>query len=136
MGVNLPLVTQTFTAPEDQRWLGSAHGTNTADTVTLDADTFLTTFPTGIVPSGVTLGKVTASGKYRQYNNANADGTEVMAGHLLTTVDLGGTTAATVTNDIPAALYWHGEVVQAKLPTGHGLDAAGIVDMAGRIRYV
>lgn len=134
MGSNLAIVTEAFTAGENHTWLGSAHGTNTGDSITLDADSFLTTFPTGIVPSGVVLGKVTATGLYRQYVNANADGTEVAAGHLLTTTDLGGTTAAQ-TDKVTAALMWHGEVIEAKLPTNHGLDAAAKADLP-QIRYV
>lgn len=134
MGLNLPIKTEAFSPPEDQRWLGSAHGTNEADPITLDGDSFLTTFPTGVVPSGVVLGKVTATGLYRQYIDGNSDGTEVARGHLFTTVDLGGTTAAVVGN-VGAALYWHGEVVEASLPTGHGLNAAAKADLP-QIRYV
>lgn len=134
MGMNLGIRTETFTPPEDQRWLGSAHGTTECDSITLDGDAFLTTFPTGIVPSGVVLGKVTATGLYRQYIDGNSDGTEVARGHLFTTTDLGGTTAGTV-DKVAAALYWHGEVVEAKLPTGHGLNAAAKVDLA-QVRYV
>jgi hypothetical protein len=135
MGVNLVLTTQTFAPAEDQRWLGSAHGTIECDTITLDTDDLLTDFPTGIVPSGVVLGKVTATGLHRKYDDAAVDGTAVAVGHLFQTVDLGGTTAGTTTDKIPAALFWHGEVVEAKLPAGHGLDAAAKVDLA-RIRYV
>lgn len=134
MGMNLGLRTETFTPPEDQRWLGSAHGTTECDSITLDGDTFLTTFPTGIVPSGVVLGKVTSTGLYVQYDDASVLGPEVARGHLFTTVDLGGTTAGTV-DKVAAALYWHGEVVEAKLPTGHGLNAAAKADLT-QVRYI
>jgi hypothetical protein len=134
MGLNLPIKTETFSATEDQSWLGSAHGTNEADPITLDADAFLASFPTGVVPSGVVLGRVTATGLYRPYVDGNVDGTEVARGHLFTTVDLGGTTAAAV-DKVGAALYWHGEVVEAKLPTNHGLNAAAKADLP-QIRYV
>lgn len=237
MGSNLPLVTETFSPGEDHSWLGKAIGTTECDTVTLDADSFLTTFPTGIVPSGVVLGKVTATGLYRQYaanvaevqtitrtatggnvditfdgetaagvavvaattaaqiqaaletlsninpgdvavtgadggpfvvtfggqylgedvpaiviDDTNAtggtvvvaqttaggaavdDGTEVAAGHLFTTTDLGGTTAGAV-DKVVVPLYWMGEVVESKLPVGHGLDAAAKAQLT-HIRYV
>lgn len=134
MGMKLGIVTETFSPVENHEWLASAHGTDICDSITLDGDTFLTAFPTGIIPSGVVLGKITASGKYAPYDDAAADGTQTALGHLFTTVDLGGTTAATV-GDVPAALFWHGEVVEAKLPTGHGLDAAGKTDLK-QIRYV
>lgn len=132
--MRLDIRTETFAPPENHSWLGSAHGAATCDPITLDGDAFLATFPSGIIPSGVLLGRVTATGLYRPYNNALADGTEVARYHLFTTIDLGGTTAATV-GDTPAAGFWHGEVVEAKLPVGHGLDAPGKVDMS-QIRYV
>lgn len=134
MGVNLAIRTETFAAVENHTWLGSAHGTDICDSVTLDGDAFLTAFPTGVVPSGVVLGKVTATGLYRIYSNVAADGTEVARGHLFTTVDLEGITAAVVGN-VAAAILWHGEVVEAKLPTGHGLDAAAKVDLP-QVRYI
>lgn len=134
MGLNLPLKTETFSPSEDHKWLGSAHGTKEADSITLDADAFLATWPSGIVPSGVVLGRVTATGLYRPYSNAAVDGTEVARGHLFTTTDLGGTTAGAV-DKVGAALYWHGEVVEANLPASHGLDAAAKTDL-NQIRYV
>lgn len=235
--MRLDIRTETFASPEDQSWLGSAHGTNEADSITLDGDMFLAAFPTGVVPSGVVLGRVTSNGLYGPYGaspsevqtinlgaasagtvtitfdgqttgaiafNASAatvqtaleamsninpgdvvvtggplpgtitltfggqylgvnvpqvtvtptgltggtvtvatttegggvvnDGREVARGHLFTTIDLGGTTAAGVGNT-PAALYWHGQVVESKLPAGHGLDAAAKGDLR-QIRYV
>lgn len=134
MGSKLSIATATFKPGENQSWLGSAHGTMSGDSITLDGDSFLATFTDGVVPSGVVVAKVTATGKYRQYNDANSDGTQVAAGHLLTTVDLHGTTSAVV-EDVTAALYWHGEVISANLPTNHGLDAAAKVDLP-QVRYV
>lgn len=236
MGMKLGIRTETFDPVENHEWLGSAHGTDICDSITLDGDAFLTLFPTGVIPSGVVLGRVTASGKYVPYggttdevqtvteggsgltsftltyagqttgaiaagataaqvqtalealsnidpgdvvvtggaggpftvtfagnladtnvaqmtatptggtgtvtvatltaggSDAVSDGSEVARGHLFTTVDLGGTTAPTV-GDVPAALFWHGEVVTAKLPTGHGLDANAQTDLK-HIRYV
>lgn len=134
MGIRLMQVTETFPPAEDQSWLGSAHGTNTADTITLDKVLCLAAFPTGIVPSGVALGKVTATGRYAPYADANVDGTGTALGLLFQTVDFRGTTAGT-TQDSPAALFWHGEVVTAKLPASNGVDAAAKADMT-QIRFV
>ncbi len=136
MGVNLTIKRETFAAPEDYSWLGSAHGTNEADPITLDGDLFLSTFPTGVIPGGTVVGIVTATGLYAPYTDAatHGAGSDVARGHLLTTIDLGGTTAGTVGN-VGAALYWHGEVVEAKLKTGHGLTAAAKADLT-QIRYV
>jgi len=134
--MKLDIKTETFTPGEDQSWLGSAHGTNECDPITLNADLFLALFPTGVVPSGTVVGKITATGLYAPYTDAGTHGagTETASGHLFTTIDLGGTTAGTV-DRAAGALYWHGEVVEAKLPVGHGLTAAAKVDLA-QIRYV
>lgn len=144
MGMLLGIKTETFTPAENQSWLGSAHGTQEMDSVTLDGDRFLAAFPTGIVPSGVVLARDLTSGLGVPYNPAydsdtvaagvQPNGADVAIGHLFTTTDLGGTTAATVGNT-PASLYWHGEVVESKLPAGHGLDAAAKTKLA-QIRYV
>lgn len=136
MGLNLAVETTAYTT-ENQSWLGSAHGTNECDSVTLDADKFLTAFPTGIVPSGVVLGKITASGLYAPYTDlgTHGAGTETASGHLFTTADLKGTTAGTA-KDTVVPLLWHGSVIEAKLPTNHGLTAAAKVDVAGRLYYV
>lgn len=236
MGSNVAWKKETF-GGSDQSWLGSAHGTETCETVTLDADKFLGTFPDGIVPSGVVLGKITATGLYGPYaaspsevqtinlgaatagtvtinfdgevtaaiafdataaavqtalelldninpgdvvvsggpfpgtitltfggrylgqnvpqvvvtptgltggtvtvattvagGGATSDGSEVARGHLFTGVDLKGVTAGTA-QDTSAPLFWHGQVIEAKLPTGHGLDAAAKADLA-HIQYV
>ena len=135
-GMKLGIQRETFAAPEDYSWLGSAHGTNEADPITLNGDLFLAAFPTGIVPGGTVVGKVTATGLYAPYTDAatHGAGTDTAAGHLLTTVDLGGTVAADVGN-VGAALYWHGEVIVAKLKTNHGLTAAARADLP-QIRYV
>jgi hypothetical protein len=52
---------------DDQSWLGSSHGTDTAESVMLDGATCLARFPDGVVPSGTCLGKITATGKYGPY---------------------------------------------------------------------
>lgn len=125
---------ESFTPPEDQTWLGSAHGTANGDPVTLDGDNLVTIFTDGVVPSGLVLGQVTATTLYRKYVDANSDGTQTALGLLLTTKDLGGITAATV-GPTPGALFWHGEVIEAKLPSGSGIDAAAKTDLK-QIRFV
>lgn len=138
MGLNLPIVTQTFGASEDLSWLGSEHGTSTADSITLRAADFVASFPTGIVPSGVVLGRVTASGLVVPYLAANSDGSQVAIGHLFTTVDLtNGNLIPIAANwaNVSAALLWHGEVIVSKLPANHGLDNAAKAALA-QIHYV
>ena len=59
MGSNLGQRRETFAAPEDHSWLGSQTGTTAGESVTLKSDPFIDRFPTGIVPSGVVLARVT-----------------------------------------------------------------------------
>lgn len=129
--MNLNPVTETF-QNEDQRWLGSAHGTSSGESITLDTSTFTagTHYPNGYFPSGLPLGKITASGLYGPYDNAASDGRETLVGHLLCTVDA----PSVNTIDPQGALFWHGRVVESFLPVA--VDTAGKADVAGRIRYV
>lgn len=117
---------------DDQSWLGSAHGTDAARSITLDTSAFTagTHYPNGYFPSGLPLGRITASGKYGPYNNAAADGTETLVGHLFTAVKA----PSVNTIDPQGALLDHGKVVESKLPIA--VDAAGKADVAGRIQYV
>lgn len=128
---------QTF-VNENQTWIGPGglSAMKDARSITLDRSAFdlVTAFPNNLLPSGIGLGKITATGLYAPYVDGNSDGTQVLRGHLMVTVAADKLSAATA--DIPAALYWRGEVVEANLPTGHGLDAAGKVDRAGYIEYV
>ena len=225
--------TETFVPGENHEWLGSAHALDTCDPITLDGSAFLSLFADGIVPSGVALGKITATGLYGPYggntnevqtltvdatsgtytltfdgettaaiaeaataaavqsalealSNINAgdvvvagsaggpytitftgqyagvnvplitatdvdlagggdtvgvvqtnaggsavsDGRETFVGHLAFTKNLNGTTAGTA-GDVGAALLRHGQIIVAKLPTGHGLDNAARNSRAG-----
>ena len=133
MAMNLGIKRQTYAPSENQEWLGSSHGTQSMDSITLDADACLAVFPTGLVPSGIKLGKITATGLYAPALTASADGSQTPVGHLFTTVDLtaGGAVPA-AGNDTPASLLWHGEVVSAKVPVVAGAAAAA----APNFRYV
>lgn len=114
MGLNLGIRKTTFGA-EDQSWLGSAEGTQSMDSVTLDAAACIaiTEFASGTVPSGIPL-KRAGSGRY-----APAITAEVPDGWLFTTTDLtaGGTQAAANT---PASMMWRGEIIVAKVPAYTG----------------
>lgn len=120
----------------DQRWIGPGGRSAIADarSITLNVALFdlVTAFPNRYIPSGVVLGRVTATGLYGPYNDAATDGRQVAVGHLLVPepVEVGSTN-----NNHPVALYWWGEVIESLLPTGHGLDAAGKVDLP-RIAYI
>lgn len=118
---------------DDQSWLGSAHGTDDARPITLDVSAFTagTHYPNGYFPSGLPLGQITASGKYGPYNDAASDGTNVLAGFLLTPVDLRIPVDTTI--DVGGALFEHGRVIEANLPID--VNANGKADVAGSIKF-
>jgi Bacteriophage lambda head decoration protein D len=124
---------------EDQRWIGPAtigELRTSTDTITLDRSAFdlVTAFPNGIIPSGVVLGKITATGLYAPYADAGAGGLDTAVGFLVTSIVYDRNSAAT--SDIVAALLWKGEVIEAFLPTNHGLTAAARVDFAAKFRLL
>lgn len=133
-----PFTRNTYLASEDQRWVapGGINAMRDADSITLDRSAFdlVTAFPNGFLPSGLVLGKITATGLYGPYTDAGAGGLDTAVGFLLVTVAAPVGVAATA--DIAAALYWHGEVVEAMLPTGHGLTTAAKADFAAKFRFV
>lgn len=129
--MDLSIKTESFST-DDKSWLGSQHGTDATRTITLDTSAFTaaTHYPKGYVPSGMSVGKITATGLYGPYDDTASDGREVLAGHLYS-----GTAMTAGSSDVGAALLEHGFVIEAKLPTNHGLDADGKTDVAGRIFY-
>lgn len=135
MGMDLGIKRETFGAPEDHSWLGSQHGTDNCEPGTIDGEAFLETWPTGIIPSGVALARRASDELVVPYDAASEEeGVDTFIGHLFTTTDLHGTTAATV-GPVPVPILWHGKVVLAKLPANHGVDAAAIAS-APLIHYV
>lgn len=117
---------------DNHSWLGSAHGTEATETITVDADAGFvagTHYPDGFLPSGTKLGKITASGKYGLYDDAAADGRQTLVGFLY-----GGLAVSAATDDLGGALFVHGKVREANLP--FAVDAAGKADVANRIRFI
>ncbi|GGL83467.1 head decoration protein [Glutamicibacter protophormiae] len=117
---------------EDQSWLGSAHGTNAAQTITLDVSTFTkaTHYPEGLLKSGLPLMKL-PSGKYGLHTGPAepvAD-TPVLAGFLFTTTRAPESSAT----PIGAALLEHGRVKVANLPVP--VDPAVQATAAGRLIF-
>lgn len=129
--MNLGITKTTASVAENQEWLGSAHGTQSMDSITLDGTLCQAKFTTGVVPSGIPL-KRQGSGKY-----APAQTAEVPDYHLFTTVDLtnGGRVAATT--DAPAAGLWTGEIIAAKVPTYASITTVVAANTtSGLFRYV
>lgn len=75
-----------------------------------------------VLATGTVLGLVTATGKWKAYNNANSDGTEVAAAILARAVDASG-------GDQECDIYFAGIFKTATLV---GLDAAGITDFGAK----
>ncbi|MFJ7069195.1 head decoration protein [Streptomyces sp. NPDC101115] len=129
--MELSLKSENF-GSDDQSWLGSAHGTDATETITLDTSTFTpaTHYPDGYFKSGIPLGQITAGGKFGPYDNAAVDGRQTLVGFLFAAVQ-----APTVnTLDPSGAMLTHGKVREARLPVA--VDAAGKTDVAGSIRFV
>ena len=133
--MNLQPTTEVFAPGEDHTWLGSAHGTEAVESIQLDGSAFTGTWTDGIVPSGVALGKVTATGLYVPYTDAgtNGVGSDTCVGFLFTTVEVG---VAGSEVDSPAALFTHGKVDESNLPANHGVTAAAKVDLGTAVRFV
>jgi len=103
---------------DDPSWLGSARGTSQAQSIALAVSAFTasTHYPNGYFPSGLPLGKYTSganSGKYGPYTAGAADGSQNLAGFLLTATAAPRNAAATVVN---GPLLDTGRVILSKLP--------------------
>lgn len=127
--MDLTIKTTSY-AQEDQTWLASEHGTDEGESITLQANLFVsgTHYPNGFLKSGIVLGKVTATGLYAQYDNAAVDGRETAVGILLCSIPLPTVIDATVKPQ--GSMVRHAIVFDAKLI---GIDAAGRTDLAGRV---
>lgn len=129
--MDLGLRTESF-GVDDQSWLGSEHGTQATESVTLDTSTFTagTHYPDGYFKSGIPLGKITTGGKYGPYDNAASDGRQTLVGFLFAAVKA----PAVNTVDVAGAMLTHGKVRASRLPVS--VDSAGQTDVAGTIRFI
>lgn len=130
MGMNLAIRTETKQAPEAHSWLGSAHGTSEADSITLDGSAFVGIFTDGVVPSGVVIAKITSSGLWAPYAPLDVTNevqsviaTGGTAGDFTLTFD-GETTAAIAYNANAAA-------VQAALEALSNIQPGDVVAAGG-----
>lgn len=125
-------VIKTSYQSEDRSWLLSPHGTDpgTTPSITLDVSLFdqPADYPNGYVPSGMVLGKVTASGLYGPYTGKQSNEvqtvTEGGSGLTSFTLTFSGQTTAAIAAAAPAA------DVQAALEALSNIGA-GNVTVAG-----
>lgn len=107
----------------DNEYKLSDHGIKVAVTLASSAADAGST-PTTTLRKGLILGKVTATGKYKQYANGASDGTEVAAGILDDEVNLLDESGAA--RDSQATMLIHGFVSESKL---RGIDSSGKADL-------
>ncbi|MDX3130810.1 head decoration protein [Streptomyces europaeiscabiei] len=122
------VLTTATTVTDDRTWLASLDGVHEAQTITVDTSKLISgthytagtlNQPRHIIKSGIPLGKITASGLYAPYNSAASDGTQILAGFLVTETAFTPGSAKTA-----GALLWRGEVYAAKLPLAFAPPAA------------
>ena len=126
-------VTTTSYGQGNRTWMLTGKGRDTCRTVTLDISAFTanTHYPNGYLPAGLVLGKITASGMYAPYIDANSDGTQTAELVLFNDQYVDGSG-----NDIVAACMTEGDIIVSRLPSGNGLDTAGKTDLAKRFTFV
>jgi hypothetical protein len=126
-------ITTTTVGGEDRSWTKHKKGWDTCRSITLDLSQFVlaTHYANGILPSGLVLGKVTATGRYGAYADAGAGGLDTAVGHLFTSLYVGTATTGLVVG----TLFWEGIVDTTRLPSNSGITTASRADVVNQIRY-
>ena len=130
--MDLTLRTETF-GQDDQSWLGSAHGTDTARSITLDTSAFTanTHYPNGFLPSGLPLAKITASGKYGPYAGQTSEVQTV----TITGGPTGGTFTLTFDGETTAAIAYNAaaSAVQSALEALSNVNSGDVTCAGGAL---
>lgn len=128
MGINLDVTTDSW-GVGSKEWLKNRKGLDTCRSITVDFSLFNALhYVNGYIPSGIALGKLTATGFYGPYSPALANGLDVNAGHMLNDARVKDSKGNAFTKD-GAALFWEGIVDLSKLPTFTGAAATlGVID--------
>lgn len=101
------------------------HVTVQIDLAAVDPD-LPATYPAGLLRSGLILGKVTATGVYKEYDDGDSDGTEVATGILLHPVYL--------RNPLTKAAFASGTKVFGEMVVGNAIvDGSGIDGSDGNL---
>lgn len=130
MGFNLEVKTDVW-GVDDKSWLATMKGMTTCRSITLDVTAFHADhIVNGFIPSGIVLGKITASGLYGPYDNALSNGLEVAAGLLFDGAQVKRN--ADTISKTSGALFWEGVVRQSKMPVFPN-TAKGEVDAPARV---
>jgi hypothetical protein len=127
-------VTSTTYNTGDRSWLlfeaDGQPGPVSRGTAEIDFSAFTsgTHYPNGYLPSGLVLGKITATGRLAPYVDANSNGTQTAVGILYNNITLpAGAPAASKVS--AAYVRSFAAVSVSRLPANNGLDAAAQVDL-------
>lgn len=111
---------------DDHTWLGSRFGTESCQSITLDLSLFdpTTHYPQGYLPSGMVLGKVTATGLYGPYSGT----TDEVQTVTITGAPTGGTFDLTFAGQTTAAIAYNATAatVQAALAALSNIGAGNV----------
>lgn len=117
----------TVAGIDNHNWLGSRFGTDTTQSITLDLSLFdpTTHYPNGYLPSGMVLGKVTATGLYGPYSGT----TDEVQTVTITGAPTGGTFTLTFSGQTTAAIAYNATAatVQAALAALSNIGAGNVV---------
>ncbi|CQD15743.1 potassium transporter [Mycolicibacterium conceptionense] len=94
----------------DQSWLGSRHGTETPRSATLNPTAWTSKTTNGVIKSGEPF--ALASGLAVPYASGASDGTEVIAGFILT-----DTSVVSGAGNVTFPYLRHGHIILSKLPS-------------------
>lgn len=112
-------ITTVSTGGSDQSWLASRHGLDNGQPRTLNTSLFTSgthyDAKTKVIPSGVALGIVTATGLAGPFDASATDGREVLDGYLTAPEPIGRTDGSVAPSVIVSALV-HGIIHQNRLP--------------------
>jgi hypothetical protein len=137
--MDLNLRTETFQT-DDQSWLGSAHGTDAPRSITLDTSAFTsgTHYPNGFFPSGLPLGKITATGKYGPYagrvNEVQRVTVDATGGNI--TLKFDGETTANISATATAAAMQTALELLSNVQPGDIVVTGGPGDSGGTTPYL
>lgn len=128
---DISVETRAF-APDDRQWLlFEASGVQQPVSTTAAALDFAlftagTHYPNGYIPSGMLLGRVTATGRLGPYSGGAADGRETAAGFLYNATRVPANTSTRVA---AAIVDCFAVVDVTKLPPNNGLDAGARAEL-------
>lgn len=137
--MDLSIETRVDTVGTDLRWLGGSHGIDEGHTGTLSltADILALKNTVGTLPSGIALGRITASKLYGLYDSAATDGREKLAGFLLSDTPVVRDNGAAITSaKVGIPVLKHGTIKPRFLPVAAHRAIDDTTVTSGQFIYV